>query len=1053
MKNKSNSRKSSDFTQFKAALSETKNFFNVKKTILLLVIIIGVTVNSFAQTTVRGIVKDESGNALSGVSVKIKNTNNGTSSDVNGKYSITVPDKDAILQFSMISFSTQEIGLNGRTTLNVTLNSTETELEDVVIVGYGVRRRQDVTGSIAKADLSLQKQSPNGNVMSSLRGTVPGLTVGQVTTAGSDPSIMIRGRNSISGTTSPLIVLDGLIYRGSITSINSSDIASIDLLKDASAAAVYGSQASNGVILITTKSGSGAQDKITVDYTGSVSFQEMTKKDMRPVSGAGFIQKLGDWYLSESRDPNDMTQMNPKWDPTTKLSVIEAENYKNGYEADWWKLLTNPSPRIQNHSVGISGRSEKIRFYIGYGYFDQKNLVKNDNYNRNSLRLNLEAKVMNWLTVGAQTGLTINNYSGVSPSFTDLIYLRPYSIPFDPATGQQLEFYPQSTNPTQLEVLRRSRDSDKNLNLIGNFYVSADIPYIKGLNYRVNLGNNYIYANRFNYNAPNVEATAYKRYMTDYFLTLDNILTYKRDFGNHGIDATLLYGAEINKHDGTQTTAGGILNGALGYDRLDVGDPLRLSVSNDLGILPWKEQALYQMARLSYSYNKKYIITGTVRRDGFSGFSAANKTAVFPSVAFAWRIIDENFMKSVSQINDLKLRVSYGATGNRTVGRYQTLSQMNVGLSSGYLYGSGAGAQAGSFLGQLPNPDLKWETTTSFNTGVDFALFDNRLSGSLDLYFSNSKNLLNSKGTPTITGFSSYLINIGKIQNRGQELNINGVPIAKKDFRWEVGVNFFRNRNKILDIDGTKKDLINGSDPILSFFIGQPYGVVYNYKITGMYQLGEEIPPSLAAQGFKAGQYKIEDTNGDGTITTADKQVLGKLDPSYSLGISNSFQYKNVQLKFFINSIQGGKNGYLGAPGIMLQNPDNIRNNNAFAFDYWTPNNPDARYRSIAAYVPTLGENFGPYISRSFIRLQDLTLTYNLSQKLIERIKVVKALSVYANAQNLFTITNWDGWDPEANPPGSQRSSLGYRMPGGLGLDANGYPVMKNYSLGVNITF
>ncbi|MGJ1286256.1 hypothetical protein ACR79P_16945 [Sphingobacterium spiritivorum] len=220
-----------------------------------------------------------------------------------------------------------------------------------------------------------------------------------------------------------------------------------------------------------------------------------------------------------------------------------------------------------------------------------------------------------------------------------------------------------------------------------------------------------------------------------------------------------------------------------------------------------------------------------------------------------------------------------------------------------------------------------------------------------------------------------------------------------------------------------------------------------------MYQIGEEIPAPLAAQGFKAGQYKIEDTNGDGTITTADKQILGKLDPSFSLGVSNSFQYKNLQLKFFINSIQGGKNGYLGAPGIMLQNPDNIRNNNAFAFDYWTPNNPDARYRSIAAYVPVLGENFGPYISRSFIRLQDLTLTYKLSEKLIERIKVVKALSVYANAQNLFTITNWDGWDPEANPVGSQRSSLGYRMPGGLGLDANGYPVMKNYSLGVNITF
>lgn len=364
MKTKLNAPECYDFLLVKVKLSAVKKILKTRKELILLCLMIGVSLTSMAQTSIRGIVKDESGNALSGVSVKIKNTNNGTSSDENGNYSITVPDRDAVLVFSIISFSPQEILPNGRTTLNVTLTSTQTQLDDVVVVGYGVRKRQDVTGAIAKADLSLQKQSPNGNVMSSLRGTVPGLTVGQVTTAGSDPSIMIRGRNSIAGTTSPLIVLDGLIYRGSITSINSSDIASIDLLKDASAAAVYGSQASNGVILITTKSGSGAQDKVTIDYSGSVSFQEMTKKDMRPVSGAGFIQKLGDWYLSESRDPNDMTQMNPKWDPSTKLSVIEADNYKNGYEADWWKLLTNSSPRIQNHNIGISGRSQKITLLL-----------------------------------------------------------------------------------------------------------------------------------------------------------------------------------------------------------------------------------------------------------------------------------------------------------------------------------------------------------------------------------------------------------------------------------------------------------------------------------------------------------------------------------------------------------------------------------------------------------------------------------------------------------------------------------------------------------------
>lgn len=1029
-----------------------------------MVILCTLIIPTYAQNNggiVTGKVSDQSGAPLPGATIEA--TANGKRvgiavSDSVGKFvfrnlpAATFTFNVSMIGFDAKSFNGYKIAATNNPVLSFALSSTVSELSSVVVIGYGTRKRQDVTGAVAKADLQVQKQSPNSNVMSSLRGTVPGLTVGQTTRAGSDPTLMVRGRNSISGTTSPLIVVDGLIYRGSLTSINPSDIASIDLLKDASAAAVYGSQASNGVVLITTKSGAG-MDKLTVDYTGSYSIQDMTKKDMRPATGAQYVQKLGDWYLSESRDPNDPTKMNPNWDPTTKMPALEADNYKNGYEANWWKLMTNSRPRIQNHNISLSGRSKKIRFYMGYGYFDQKNLIMNDNYIRNSIRINVEAKPADWISVGAQTGLTINDYSGVSPTFSDIMQLKPYTLPYDPKTGQMLEFYAQTTTPTALEVLRRSKDFDRNLNLLGNFYASVDIPYIKGLNYRINFGNNYIYTNRFNYNAPSVEATAYKTYQTDYFLTIDNILTYKRDFGKHGVDLTLLYGAEKNMHDGTSTSAGGITNGALGYNRLDVGDPARLTVSNDMNILPWQEQALYQMARLSYTFDKKYILTGTVRRDGFSGFSAQNKWATFPSLAFAWRMKEEQFLKSADWINDLKLRVSYGSTGNRTVGRYQTLAQMNVGLASGYLYGSSGGAQLGSYLSQLPNSALRWETTKSFNTGVDFTLLDNRLFGSLDVYFSNSVNLLNSRATPTITGFNSFLINIGKIKNSGQELNITGVPVTNKNFRWEVTANFFRNRNKVVDIDGTGKDLINGADPILSYFIGQPYGVVYDYKITGMYQTADQIPASLAAQGFKAGQYKIDDRNGDGVITPDDKQILGKLDPSYSLGISNNFQYKAFQLKFFINTIQGGKNGYLGAPGIMLLNPDNIRNNNGFVYDYWTPNNPNARYRSIAAYVATLGENFGPYMSRSFIRLQDVTLTYTLPAGLLSRLKVIKAASVYLNGQNLLTITKWDGWDPESNPPASQRSSLGLRIPGGLGLDQNGYPVMKNYSLGVNVTF
>jgi TonB-linked SusC/RagA family outer membrane protein len=1000
---------------------------------------------------VTGVVRGENGTPIPGASIKVKNTSRGTSTDNEGVFSIEVAEGE-VLEISAINFEPVEITIGNQTQLTVTLKLSDAVLGDVVVVGYGTRKRQDVTGAVVKANLQVQKQSPNSNVMSALRGTVPGLTVGQTTTAGSDPTLMVRGRNSISGTTAPLIVLDGLIYRGTLTSINPADILSIDLLKDASAAAVYGSQASNGVVLITTKSGASGLDKITVDYTGSYSIQEMTKKDMKPMTGPQYIQKLGDWYLSESRDPNDPTKMNPNWDPSTKLAAVEASNYKNGYTADWWSLLTNSSPRIQNHSISVSGRSKKTKFYVGYGYFDQKNLILNDNYRRHSLRLNLDTKVLDWLTIGAQTGLSINDYSGVSPTFSDIMYLKPYTLPFDPTTGQMLTYYANTTTPTAIEVLRRAQDKDRNLNLIGNVYASVDIPHVKGLNYRVNFGNNYIYYNKFNYNAPTVEATAYKTYMTDYFLTIDNILTYKREFGPHGVDVTLLYGSEVNNHDGSSTSAAGILNGALSYNRLDVGDASRLTTSNDAAILPWKEQALYQMARASYSYDGKYILTGTIRRDGFSGFSSRNKTATFPSIAFAWRVTKENFVQSFSWLNDLKLRLSYGSTGNRTVGRYQTISQMSVGLGNGYLYGNSGNAQLGSYLSQQPNPNLQWETTNSTNAGIDFSLFNNRLSGSLDIYFSQSKNLLNARATPTITGFASYLINIGKIQNRGQELNITAVPVATKDLKWDITVNFFRNRNKVLDIDGTGKDLINGADPILSFFIGQPYGVVYDYKITGMYQIGDDIPSTLAAQGFKAGQYKIEDLKKDGVITPDDKQILGKLDPSYSFGISNSVTYKNVQLKFFVNSIQGGRNGYLGKPGAMLQNPDNIRNNNGFVFDYWTPNNPNARYRSIAAYVATLGENFWPYQSRSFVRLQDVTLTYNVPDGFLRRIKGIKALSVYVNAQNLLTITKWDGWDPEANPPASQRTSLGQRIPGGLGLDPNGYPVMKNYSLGVNLT-
>ncbi|HEY8915308.1 MAG TPA: carboxypeptidase regulatory-like domain-containing protein, partial [Chitinophaga sp.] len=369
----------------------------VKTTIAVILILCAVSARSYGQNntgSVNGIVTDQGGASLPGATVEASANGkrvNIAISDSAGNFAFkNLPAGSYTFNVHMVGYDTRsftgyKIMPGHNAALSFVLSSSVSELSSVVVIGYGTRKRQDVTGAVAKADLLIQKQSPNANVMSSLRGTVPGLTVGQVTRAGSDPTLMVRGRNSISGTTSPLIVVDGLIYRGALTSINPSDIASIDLLKDASAAAVYGSQASNGVVLITTKSGASGIEKLTVDYSGSYSIQEMTKKSMRPASGAQYIEKLGDWYLSESRDPNDMTKMNPNWDPTTKMPGIEGDNYKNGDEANWWKLMTNSRPRIQNHNISLSGRSKKIRFYLGYGYFDQLNLIMNDNYRRNSV--------------------------------------------------------------------------------------------------------------------------------------------------------------------------------------------------------------------------------------------------------------------------------------------------------------------------------------------------------------------------------------------------------------------------------------------------------------------------------------------------------------------------------------------------------------------------------------------------------------------------------------------------------------------------------------------
>lgn len=985
-----------------------------------------------SEIPLTGKVTDEKGEGLPGVSIVVKGSTVGTVSDGEGKFQLRVSGEGAILVFSYVGYVTQEITVGNRSQIDLALAPDSKSLDEVVVVGYGTAKKRDITGAVARADINAFKESPNVSILQSLQGSVAGLNVGAVSTAGGDPEISIRGRNSISGGTGPLIVLDGIIYRGNLVDINPNDVASIDVLKDASAAAVYGSQASNGVILITSKTGKAK--KPTIEYSTSYSLQEITNKSMLPDNAEGFLKKKADRYLALSRTGPGLLNMNPDFDVTKYISAQTLEGMQKGTDTNWWELLTYKRPYIQNHDVSVSGKTDLSSYYFSLGFTDQQNIVKNDTYKRYNFRINLDTKVTNWMKVGVQSFLGISDYSGASPNLDDVQFMIP-QLGYQDDGGNVIKLPDNARVNPLLQIAQDNVDTRSNL--FGLFYTDINVPFIKGLNYRLNFSRNLITDKDYNFSsyAQNFNGEASKVNGAENLMTLDNILSYQKTFGSHSINATLLYGLEKRRFENTTARSAFFANDILGYNKLDAGQAAQQSTKSTA----WKESSLYSMARVIYTFRDKYTLTGTIRRDGFSGFGVNNKFGIFPSIAGAWFISEEKFVKdNLSFLDELKLRASYGLNGNRTVGRYQTLAKITSDIASGYLYGDAGAAQQGQYMSALANRDLKWETTKSLNFGADFALFRNRISGSINTYVSNTYNLLFNVDLPVLNGFSSSPANIGKLRNTGQELNITGRAIDKSDFSWDVSFNFSRNRNKVVSIlgidvnkDGKEDDLVSSK-----IFINHPYGVAYDFNINGMWQVSDFEAGNIPA-GFTYGTYKVEDINQDKQYTAAaDRRILGYTDPSYRFSIMNSFKYKAFEFSFFINSVQGGKNYYYGQPGSSLPNPDNISNGNIFKFDYWTPENPGARYRQIGYYTVALGETFSPYIQRSFVRLQNVTLAYNIPKPVLQKIRLNRA-KFFLNGKNLMTLTDWDGWDPET----------------GTGLNRSSFPLLKSYTAGLNIEF
>jgi len=964
------------------------------------------------------VVEEGTGLPLPGVSVKIKGTANAVVTDDQGNYRIVVPNAQAILVFSYLGFVPQEKLVAAAGVINISLVPSDNKLDEVVVVGFGTQKKADVTGSVVRANLDDFRNAPVTNVANLLQGTVPGLNVGQVNRAGATPSISIRGANTIAGNQNVLVILDGVQYNGSLTSINPDDIASIDVLKDASATAVYGAQAANGVLLVTSRKGVAGRTRIT--FSSQYATQN-PNIDTRPMAREEYLDKIRYLYYDQAFLAPTYTEPNPAFDLSSVVDRSMKDPQGNLLPNDFsWYDEASQNGYVLDNQISISGGSEKINYLLSGSLTRNTGFIVNDIFKRKSLRANLETKATDWLTVGLQSFGTFVNEDGVEPTIGTLRILSPLILPRD--ENGNLSINPFATNIVNPFLSYETDDYDRKNYFFANVYANVLLP-IKGLSYKLNFGNNYRQILNYVSNSydANLTGQASKESTNYYDYTLDNVLTYNKTFGKHNITGTLLYGAVERRQEYTRAYSNGFSRQTLGYNDLGQGNN-RFAISNG-----FSESLNYQMARLNYGFDGgRYLLTATVRRDGFSGFAKNYKAAVFPSVSLGWDISKESFFKA-SWVDQLKLRVGYGTVGNQTP-RYTSLARVNT--NAAYVYGDGGGTQFGQEVGSLPNPNLRWERTTGLNIGLDFTLLKNRISGTIEYYNTRTTDLLYEVALPTVTGFNVIQSNVGQLNNRGYELSINSKNINSGGFQWNTTLNFSRNKNELVkllgdrDGDGVEDDL-----PQSGLFIGQPLAVIYDYQTNGIWQIGEQIP-----SGYSPGTLRIVDQNGDGLINANDRTILGSGAPSFRVSLLNNFQYKNFTLSVFLNSVQGGKNSYIaGNTPRMIRDDNQIRNNHLSGIDFWTPNNPDGRYpRSILAATiqPAL------YQDRSFIRLQDVSLSYKVPKKVIEKINL-QSVNVFISGRNLATWTDWEGWDPETNE----------------GLTTGGRPVLKGYSLGLNVTF
>lgn len=1011
-----------------------KIYLRILRIILMCFLYLSFSEQVSAQNMVTGTVTDSTTHEpLPGVTILVKGTQRGTSTDGTGKYSIQASPNE-VLSFSFIGYGSKDMVLSNQSKLDVGLSVMVNALEEMVVVGYGTMKKSDLTGAVIRMDAKTFKNQPMTQVSDMLTGTVAGFNANQGAGAAGGSSMQIRGPKSLNASSSPMIVMDGVIFNGNISDINPADIETIDILKDASSAAVFGARAAGGVLLITTKKGSSG--KPVINLTANVGVAGTTS-DFKPYDKDGYLTFRQDilratnpnnpsyYYDNPSSLPSGVTleqwrkaSNNPQADNTQewlsrlRFFPVETENYLAGKTVDWYKEVIRTAKR-QNYDVSISGGAQNVTYYWSLGYQNNEGVVRGDKFSTIRSRLNVDFKITNWLNVGINTQFADRDESNVKANLSQMYIMSPYGFMYD--KNGDVEWYPNSFAVANPMINYYGQDRmNKSNTLFASMFAKLKLPF--GIDYKLSFQPRYNTSKDYNFYSSktleggNSRSNGYASRLdaSTYEWILDNLIHWNKTMGVHGFDVTLLYSSERNRGwESTNTNQGFVPNQNLGFHGLQYG--ISPTVTTNDNVITGDAV----MARLNYSLFDKYLITASIRRDGFSAFGTKQPRAIFPAAAIAWKISEEKFF-NLDFVNQMKVRLSYGVNGNRDIGAYSALAQLKS-----VQYFDGSNIQVGVVNSTLANPNLVWEKTESINFGLDMSFLKNRLDMTMEYYDMTTTDLLMNRLLPEITGFKNITSNLGKLGNKGFEMTVGTVNMDRPNFSWRSNLVFSFNRNKIKELFGDYQEKVVDGKTIRSelpdytneWFPGQALDRVWNYDVTGIWQTNEK--DAAGVYKLQPGDFKATDVDGNGKFEALqDKMFIGYLQPRFRFGLRNDFTFlKNFTASIFIRSELGHVAPFDEA--LRSGGSDTYDRRNTNDIPYWTPENAINDYARLNTNTNVFGGKIRIYRPSSYLRVQDLTLGYSLPESMAHRIKL-GSMRVYAAARNLYTLTKWPGWDPES---------------------------------------